>query len=444
MSITDAQLRKTYTKEIWLTEGVTRGGGQLAARCSSASIRFYFRYKLGGKHQTLSLGLYARSGDGAATFTLAQAADRADQLRALRVAHPDLKAHFVREAAIAEERKQAELVRLTSERLALEALATARDTRLTVTQLFDRWERMELAERKDKGAFTRRAFEKDVLPNIGSMAIEDVKRSHIANVVDRMIETRGVRQMAQHVLADLKQMFTFAAKRGLIEADPATVLQQSDLGAKSSRDRTLSIAEAKALKQMLPVSGLSVEAQHFVWLSLGTAGRTSEMLSTLLSDIDLATRTVVFRDTKNATDMTVTLSEFAVVHITPLMARAKSMGSNYLFPSRHSDVPINVKTFTKQITDRQRFDKPSIKGRSSKAHALELGDRKWTPHDLRRTCSTWMVEHCGVAAEVANQCLNHLPKDRMIRVYIRATYGAQTKAAWVKLGEFLDEVVGRD
>ena len=55
-----------------------------------------------------------------------------------------------------------------------------------------------------------------------------------------------------------------------------------------------------------------------------------------------------------------------------------------------------------------------------------------------------MVEHCGVAAEVANQCLNHLPKDRMIRIYIRATYGAQTKAAWLKMGEFLDELVGRD
>ena len=46
----------------------------------------------------------------------------------------------------------------------------AAQARITVTELFDKWEKAELVDRKDKGAEVRRMFAKDVFPLIGNMA----------------------------------------------------------------------------------------------------------------------------------------------------------------------------------------------------------------------------------------------------------------------------------
>lgn len=55
--------------------------------------------------------------------------------------------------------------------------------RMKVRDLFDKWEKAELTDRKDKGAEVRRMFEKDVFPTIGDMAAEDVRKGHVMALV---------------------------------------------------------------------------------------------------------------------------------------------------------------------------------------------------------------------------------------------------------------------
>lgn len=42
----------------------------------------------------------------------------------------------------------------------------------------------------------------------------------IADLLDAVVTSRGVPQIARHLLSDLRQMFTFAVRRELIAADP--------------------------------------------------------------------------------------------------------------------------------------------------------------------------------------------------------------------------------
>jgi len=58
----------------------------------------------------------------------------------------------------------------------------ALDARQTVSDGIDKWISTALSGRRDKGSETRRSFDKDVIPHIGSLAIADVQRRHIAEI----------------------------------------------------------------------------------------------------------------------------------------------------------------------------------------------------------------------------------------------------------------------
>jgi integrase len=102
---------------------------------------------------------------------------------------------------------------------------------------------------------------------------------------------------------------------------------------------------------------------------------------------------------------------------------------------------ISQKSVTKQIGDRQT-DKPLSK-RTPLTASLALPGRKWTPHDLRRTCSTLMVE-LGVSPDVAHLCTYHLEQDRIKRTYNRSRQQAAQTEAWRLLGERLDLLTRAD
>lgn len=371
------------------------------------------------------------------SFTLAQAGERANELRRLRAVYPDLKQHLATQHSVATELQAAELLVLKAARLAHERGVAAASARLTVRQLFDRWHKTALAARKDGGAETFRSFKKDIFPKLGQVAAGDVSRTMIADALDLVVTERGVPQIARHLLSDLRQMFTFAVRRELIAADPTYLLQKSEFGEKVERDRTLSTAELTSLASKLLDAGLGEEVQRFLWLTLALGTRCEELTQVKIASINLAERTMMLYQTKNGTSFEVSLSDFAITHLNPLIARARALGSKFLFPATFKNGAINKKTYTKLIADRQRPGKAPLTGRTSLVDALVLTGGRWTPHDLRRTCATWMVQYCYVSEVVANYCLNHQPADHMARIYIRAEYGTRMIAAWQALGEEL-------
>lgn len=251
-----------------------------------------------------------------------------------------------------QERERAEARRIAEE----EAQRQATAAQITVRDLFERWASVDLIRRKDGGLEIRRMFEKDVLPLIRTLAVEDVRKGHVTGVTDALL-ARGVTRMAKLIFSLIRQMFRFAVDRDILEFEPSASIRKAKIGGKDTeRERVLSEDEIRALMRQLPEAGLSGPAQEAVWLALSTCCRIGELLATRWEHVDLDKGAwwIPPEHSKNGKAHTVFLSPFALNHFQGL--RAKDKDSPWVFPNRAGDGPLCPKTVTKQLGDRQRPD----------------------------------------------------------------------------------------
>jgi integrase len=327
----------------------------------------------------------------------------------------------------------------------LDAIAQAQQ-RMTVSNLFDRWEALALTARKDKGSEIRRMFNKDVIPELGTMAVEDVKKRHIAAMLDKVRE-RGVGRMVNLMLAQVRQMFRFALSRDWIEADPTATLRKADFGGKDvERDRVLSEAEIKELTIKMANAKLQPQTEAAIWLMLATCCRVGELSQAKWADLDLEGKRwrIPAANAKNQREHIVALSDFAIRHFEVI--KEVQTSAVWLFPASKIDdngyqSHLDEKAITKQVRDRQRV--MPLKGRSKVSDALLLGGGTWTPHDLRRTGATIMGE-LGVDGDVIERCLNHIEPNRIKRTYQRQRTEDAKARAWDLLGDRLDLITRLD
>ena len=434
-TITDKQMNSKPGKSVWLTEDAPRGCGRFMARILKSGDRlFYFRYTNSqGERVFLPVGNYDQSGkDG---LTLREARTKAGELsRLYQAGIRDLREYQEAEEDARKATHEAEMARLRAEREAAEAEKARQAARKTVKELFEHWADIDLKNRKDGGAEVRRLFEKDVLPKIGQLAVEDVKKGHVTEVVDAQLN-RGVTRMAKLTLSLIRQMFRFAVDRDLIEYDPTASIRKSKIGGKDvERDRVLSDDEIKALANQIPDAQMLPSTSIAIWIMLTTCCRIGELIKAEWVDVDLkrATWKIPPENSKNGKPHEIALSSFAVAWFKDLKKLTED--SRWCYPNASDSGPICPKSITKQIRDRQLpVGKEPNKGRSSKAQALVLPGGKWTPHDLRRTGATIMTA-LGVLPEVAERCLNHTEENKVKRVYQRHSYGPEKQEAWDLLG----------
>ena len=399
----------------------------LRVRPDGAPKAWVFRYSLSGKARKTQIGTYP-------ILSLAGAREEAVSLLVLCAQGLDP----------IEERDR--------NREARRADAAAQAARLTVNKLFDRWQEIDLVRRKDGGKEIRRMFVKDVLPLLGNLPVEEVRKGHITGITDALL-ARGVTRSAKLMLALLRQMFRFAVDRDILEFDPSASIRKAKIGGRDTeRDRVLAEDEIKALREQLPKANLPNGAKSAMWLALATCCRIGELTHARWEhiDFDKGNWRIPPENSKNGKPHTVSLSEFALQQFDALkkiaeqalvLKREKNIEAivcPWVFPSRSGEAPINPKVITKQIGDRQRLGKVPLMNRTgiSRADSLVLAGGRWTPHDLRRTGATIMVA-LGVLPEVAERCLNHTEQNRMKRTYQQHGYEVEMRAAWRLLGDRL-------
>lgn len=214
----------------------------------SGGKSFWYRYKLGNSSKWIRLGDYP-----ALSLKVARVeAGKYDLKRKQGIDHIE-----EREQEIAAKAAKQEALRREAETIA---------ARLTVSDLFERWMSVDLVRRKDDGVEVRRMFEKDVLPILGSMPVEDVRKGHITGVTDALL-ARGVTRMAKLIFSLIRQMFRFAVDRDIIEFEPTAAIRKAKIGGKDTeRDRVLSDDEIKALVMQLPTASLSHSTETAVWI----------------------------------------------------------------------------------------------------------------------------------------------------------------------------------
>jgi len=437
-----------------LPDGESMFGTVRVSKDAKVSVDFEWRYRFDSKTRQVRIGTWPK-------LSLGDIRRQRDAFKA-QVQSKDRKDPIAEKEAVKQaQREQADLARLQQDahlevaKLKIQAdaaealraqqlrLATqaAEQARLTVRQLFDQWQKLDLQNRVNKGVDVLRAFNADVFPVIGDLAAEDVRKAHIQVILDsirgRATDGRPRISMQKKTLADLRQMFGWALERDYLPANPTAVIRKAKLGATVERERVLSEAELIDLFDKLPSCGLADTSRLALMIQLSTASRIGETLQAHWAHVDFERRTwgIPADIAKNGKAHTIALSDFALHQFQTLHAITGM--TPWLFPNSELTAPVCSKSTTKQVGDRQRYDKPIMKNRSQDAHALELPGGRWVPHDLRRTAATMMVQ-LGVLPDVVEKCLNHTEPNKLKRIYQRASYEVPMREAWRLLGERLD------
>lgn len=428
-----------------LSDGGSLKGKVYVARDGAVSVQFRFAYKLQGKSREVLVGTWPKTG-------LADIRKARDGFRVQIQSGTDP----VEQKQLHRQSKEAQRVAdrlkieadgqqaIHEQKVRLQELAE-KQARMTVSGLFAQWQRLELSERDDKGREAERSFKRDVFPLIGEIAVADVTKAHIQEIVDtikaRATPKQNMVRTAKKTLSDLRQMFGFAMDRDYVNADPTARIKKHKIGDDVERDRVLSEPELIDFFRRLPKAALAETSQIALLLQLSTITRIGEVLSARWADVDFERRLWRLPDTKNGKDHLVWLSDFAIGQLVAL--KALTGLTPWLFPASRpkngrSDFAEHVceKTVTKQVSDRQRPGNTPIKGRSKQVDALVLAGGKWTPHDLRRTGSTVMAE-LGALPDVVERCLNHTEEKKMKRIYQHAQYARAMREAWRLLGDRL-------
>ena len=314
----------------------------------------------------------------------------------------------------------------------------------------------------------REQFERRVFATLGDIAVMDVRKADILAILDA-VKAEGKLRTANMLLADLKQMFRFAAEREIIEHSTIELISKRKVGGKDiKRDRVLSNDELAALVKQLPTANLSRRTVLGLWLILATGCRIGELMGAVWVDakpqqralqvtvdphntaqkygamqlgfVDLQARTWYLPTTKNQRDHLIHLSDFAVQQFTELAALREADCDTgkpvaWVFPDSRATGPVCIKSFGKQLADRQSSESARLQNRTKSVDALVLEGGRWTAHDLRRTASTLMSQ-LGISNDVINECENHI-KQGMSGVYIQDRREAEQVKAFDALGQRL-------
>lgn len=210
------------------------------------------------------------------------------------------------------------------------------------------------------------------------------------------------------------------------------------------RERTLSDLEIKTLWTAVPKANMTPRSEAAIWLIFSTACRVGEAMAASWEHVDTVARTWHLPETKNERPHTIHLSDFALRQIEALLA-LREQGKDgeplpWVFPNAAADGPVCIKSFGKQLADRQRPPEKKMRNRAKNTQALALTGGRWTAHDLRRTAATLMAG-LGISTDVIDECLNHKLQSKVARVYIKDRRLIEQARAFDALGAKLAALV---
>jgi integrase len=269
----------------------------------------------------------------------------------------------------------------------------------------------------------QRVLEKEFIPVIGNIKMTKLTRRDIVAALDR-IRDRGAHTQANRALAIFRRMCRFAVERGLLETSPAVYIKATP---EDSRDRALSRDEIRRFFEAMQKESPWIGTRLALEVLLRTGQRSSEVLQMNPQQIDLerALWTIPGDQVKNGHAQIVPLPEQVMVILKVAFSTTASETAVFRSPRKDSFL-------SKQALGRAM-------DRALKRHKIPHA----TPHDLRRTCATFMTE-LGVPRLVVSKILNHVDGS-VDAVYDRHSYITEKREALEKWNNELDLILaGQD
>ncbi len=253
-----------------------------------------------------------------------------------------------------------------------------------------------------------------VYPVLGLKQVDDIRRSDIARLLDRIEDNNGA-VMADHTLSYLRRVLNWHATRSDEFRTPITRGMARTKPAERARDRILTDDEIRA------VWSAAGEMQNafgpLVRFILLTATRRDEAAEMPRSELSGDIWTIPAARAKEKRDHVVPLSKAAqrVLGAVPVIGDGKLVFTH--------DGRRPVGGFSKF---KARLDKMS-------------GTTGWRLHDLRRTARS-LMSRAGVNADIGERCLGHVING-VRGVYDRHEYLAEKRQAFEALATLIHTII---
>jgi len=394
-----------------------REGEGFGIRILPSGVKIWvFIYTLAGKRRQMNLGDYP-------DITLADARDRlVDVRKALKNGHDPQEVGFdwhrnpereKREAAKAAEaeRKNPSVKQLAAEYMNRHAKVNKRESS---------WKEDE------------RLLEKNVLPVWGARKAKDIRKRDCIGLLDSFVDRPA---LCHNILKLTRKMFNFAVEKDILEFSPFTgVKPPVQL---NHRERVLTADEIRAFwTTELPKASMSAEVKSILKLALLTGQRVGEICGISTREIDGNWWTIPAERTKNGVTHRVYLTQSARAVLT------EQAGAFY-FPSpkngqpdesgipQYCHIDENAVAYAIRRNLKDYKARRPIKGETVSmvkvAEEKKMALEHFTPHDLRRTCATFLAQ-LGFSDEIIDAVLNH-KKTGVIKIYNRHKYDQEKQKA---------------
>ena len=292
------------------------------------------------------------------------------------------------------------------------------------TNCFEIWARRWLADQEPtiKPLTHRRdvvLLEKDIIPFIGNMAINQIRSPDVLTIAKR-IEDRGAGEMARRAISFIGRVIRQAMREGVANNDPTTGLSEA---LKPRKVKHMARIPAKELPELLSkidaYEGDTATKLGLLFLNL-TFVRTNELrfMEWVDVDIEAAEWRIPAHKMKMATEHIVPLSAQAL----EILAKLKLMTAQYqyVFFNTTTRKPYSENAF---ITALWRM---GYKGRM-------------TGHGFRGLASTILHEQ-GYMPEAIERQLSHAKRDKVAAAYDHAQHIPYRRQMMQDWANYLDNV----
>lgn len=274
----------------------------------------------------------------------------------------------------------------------------------------------------------KRIFERYVYPRLGSGKIDDIRRSDIVNLLDRIEDQSGPVQ-AHAVLAAIRKLFNWHAKRSDVFRSPIVRGMSPALAPKlRARERKLDDHELQAVWRA--AEGLQTPYGYLCRFLLLTAARLREGAHMARGEVSADGRewTIPAKRSKSKQPCLLPLSQAAQ----NLLAQVPSIGRTWVF-TYNGAKPVNSFNKGKATLDARVLE--VLREHDPDAKQLP----RWTWHDLRRTARS-LMSRAGVPSRHAEMALGHAVAG-VESTYDRHDYLPEMRAAFEALAGLIDRIL---
>ena len=304
-------------------------------------------------------------------------------------------------------------------------------TTLTVSGLLDEFvERYVEKEAKLRTAHPiKRAFDQLVKPSIGTIGVYELRRSHVAQMLDEVADERGL-VMADKTLAWLRKAFNWYAGKDDKFNSPIVRGMARTKPRERARTRVLSDDELRIIWPLFAGAGTFGAMLKMLLL---TAQRRDEVATMIRKEIDkdgIWTIPAERYKTKRPNHVPLSRAALGVIESQPM-----AEGCDYVFPSR-TRTPFSG--FAKSKAAFDKAVREALQKQGGVGATAELLPN-WTLHDLRRTAKTLMAR-AGVRPDISERVLGHVIAG-VEGTYDRHSYADEKRDALEKLAKMVERIL---